>query len=184
MRRATSSVGTPADRTVGERCRTDTSGGVVAIIDSDMRAIVESAKLSFVATVCPDGSPSLSPKASVRVVDDDHLAFMDIASPNTVANLTHDPRIEINSIDFLRRRGYRFKGFAEFREPGDPIHQWLLEWLVTLNGPDYPAHGAILVRVDRALPVVSPAYVWGHAHEDDLVARWSEIYRVPRQHNT
>ena len=52
-----------------------------------------------------DGSPSLSPKASTIPYDDDHLLFVDIASPQTIANLRNDPRIEINSVDFIRRRG-------------------------------------------------------------------------------
>ena len=60
-----------------------------------MRDIVDSAKLAFVATVNLDGSPNLSPKASVRVYDDNHVAFMDIASPGTIANLSVNPRIEI-----------------------------------------------------------------------------------------
>jgi uncharacterized protein len=45
----------------------------MSLIDADMRLIVDSAKLSFVATVCPDGSPHVSPKGSVRVYDDEHL---------------------------------------------------------------------------------------------------------------
>ncbi|GGO68478.1 pyridoxamine 5'-phosphate oxidase family protein [Nonomuraea cavernae] len=145
-------------------------------IDDDMRLIVETARLSFVATVCPDGSPNLSPKGSMRVYDDAHLAFMDIASPNTVANLRRDPRIEVNSIDFLRRRGYRFKGTAELREPGDPVHEWLHAWLLDLNGPGYPAHRAILVHVERALPILSPAYTFGGADEVDLRRAWAGTY--------
>ena len=147
-------------------------------IDDDMRSIVESARLSFVATVCPDGSPNLSPKGSVRVYDDEHLAFMDIASPNTIENLRHDPRIEINSIDVFRRRGYRFKGTAEFREPGDPVYTWLRDWLVDVNGPGYPANRLVLVHVERVLPVLSPAYTFGNAEEADLVKAWSERYNA------
>ncbi|MEU7898433.1 pyridoxamine 5'-phosphate oxidase family protein [Nonomuraea sp. NPDC049152] len=148
----------------------------MTIIDDDMRLIVDSSRLSFVATVCPDGSPNLSPKGSMRVYDDEHIAFMDIASPNTVANLERDPRIEINSIDFFRRRGYRFKGTAEFREPGDPVYEWLHTWLLDLNGPGYPAHRVILVHVERALPILSPAYTFGNAEEDDLRQAWARVY--------
>ncbi|MEV0144671.1 MULTISPECIES: pyridoxamine 5'-phosphate oxidase family protein [unclassified Nonomuraea] len=145
-------------------------------IDDDMRLIVDSARLSFVATVCPDGSPNLSPKGSMRVYDDEHIAFMDIASPSTVANLERDPRIEINSIDFFRRRGYRFKGTAEFHDPGDPVYEWLHLWLLNLNGPGYPAHRAILVHVESALPILSPAYTFGGAGEDDLRQAWARTY--------
>src|SRR5258707_821954 len=100
------------------------------MLTADMKAIVDSSKLGFVATVCADGSPNLSPKGSIRVYDEDHLVFADIASPATVENLRGDPRIEINCVDFLRRRGYRFKGTAQVIEPGDnPVYREIAGWL-------------------------------------------------------
>lgn len=148
----------------------------MAHIDTDMRRIVGSAKLAFVATVGPDGSPNVSPKGSVRVFDDEHLVFMDIDSPRTVANLIADPRVEIAVVDFLRRRGYRFSGTAEIREAGSAAYNWLNEWLLERNGPGYPANRVVLVHVERALPVRSPAYTFGHAEEDELTAQWLAGY--------
>jgi predicted pyridoxine 5'-phosphate oxidase superfamily flavin-nucleotide-binding protein len=147
------------------------------VITEDMRAIVESAGLGFVATTCPDGSPNLSPKGSIRVYDDRHLVFANIASPGTIANLHHDPRVEINSVDFLRRRGYRFKGRAEIIEPGDhPAYRWIADWLCQTHGPKVPAHQAVLVSVEQALHVDSPAYTVLGAQEDDLLRAWARRY--------
>lgn len=148
----------------------------MGIIDRDMRDIVESAKLGFVATTCADGSPNLSPKGTIRVWDDDHLVFLNQASPNTVANLRRDSRLEINVVDFLKRRGYRFKGTAELRAPGDEVFEWMHRWLLDTHGPGYPAHEAILMSVQRALPVDSPAYEFGHASEEDLQRAWALTY--------
>ena len=148
----------------------------MGIIDADMRRIVDSAKLGFVATICEDGSPNLSPKGTLRVYDDDHLVFLNQASPNTVANVRRDPRLEINVVDFLKRRGYRFKGTAELRLPGDEVFEWMYRWLLDTHGPGYPAHEAVLVTVERALPVDSPAYNFGHAKEEDLQRSWAAIY--------
>jgi len=53
----------------------------MGVLTQDMRDILASAMLAFVATVRRDGSPSLSPKASTIPYDDDHLLFVDIASP-------------------------------------------------------------------------------------------------------
>jgi uncharacterized protein len=148
----------------------------VGIITQHMRKIVDSAKLAFVATVCADGSPNLSPKGSLLVYDDDHLVFMNMASPTTVANLRRDPRLEVNVIDFLLRRGYRFKGTAELRGDGDPVYAWSRQWVLETHGPDYPCHEAVLIQVERALPVDSPAYTFGHWSEDDLKRAWSATY--------
>src|SRR5699024_3419257 len=112
--------------------------------------------------------PNLSPKGSVMPYDDEHLIFMDQASPGTMANLRHNPRIEINSIDVFRRRGYRFKGTAKILPPGNPAYEWLKQKLIDLNGPGYPANEAVLITVEAAAAVRSPAYGWGHKTEEEL----------------
>jgi uncharacterized protein len=147
------------------------------MLTADMKAIVDSSKLGFVATVCEDGSPNLSPKGSIRVYDEDHLVFADIASPATVENLRRDPRVEINCVDFLRRRGYRFKGTAEVIEPGDnPAYREIAGWLRKTHGPDVPAHHAVLVHVEQARAVDSPAYTILGAREEDLIGAWTTKY--------
>ena len=45
-------------------------------LDDDMRRVVTEQSLGFVATVCPDGTPNLSPKGTTIVWDDEHLAFL------------------------------------------------------------------------------------------------------------
>ena len=90
----------------------------MGILTEDMRQVVE-AQLGFIATVCPDGTPNLSPKGTTAVWDDDHLVFADIRSPGTVANLRSNPSIEINVVDQLIRKGYRFKGTAVVHTDGE-----------------------------------------------------------------
>ncbi|MEV0183184.1 pyridoxamine 5'-phosphate oxidase family protein [Streptomyces sp. NPDC050625] len=148
----------------------------MSLITTDMRDIVDSAKLSFASTVDEDGSPSLSPKGSVRVYDDQHLIFMDIDSPHTLENLRRDPRLEICSVDFIRRRGYRFKGTVELLPPGHPAYEWLNNWLLEQNGPGYPANEVVLLHVERILPVLSPAYTVKHIDEAVLSQSWAEKY--------
>lgn len=123
----------------------------MSVIDQDMRQVIARAMVSYVAAVLADGSPSLSPKGSVMVYDDSNLIFMNQASPGTVANLKRDPRVEINAVDILRRRGYRFKGRARIAPPGDAAYAWLKQELLALNGPGYPAHEAALYTRDASL---------------------------------
>ena len=55
-------------------------------INADMEAVIKQAILSFVATVNEDGTPNLSPKASLTVRNG-VLYFADIASPGTITKL-------------------------------------------------------------------------------------------------
>jgi len=39
----------------------------MSVLNSDMKRLVERQRLGFVATVCPDGTPNLSPKGTTAV---------------------------------------------------------------------------------------------------------------------
>lgn len=78
---------------MGQYTRTSMSMG---ILTADMKRIVEEQRLGFVATVCPDGTPNLSPKGTTTIWDDDHLVFANIKSPGTLANLRQNASVEVN----------------------------------------------------------------------------------------
>ena len=92
---------------------------IMGILTPEMKKAIPRICLSFVATVTPDGKPNLSAKGSLCVWDDDHLLFADIASPQTMKNLASNPFVEINTVDQIGRRGFRFKGVAEVQLEGE-----------------------------------------------------------------
>src|SRR5690348_9687066 len=104
-----------------------------------MRRVVDEQQLGFIATVCADGAPNLSPKGTTAVWDDERLVFADVHSPQTVANLRRDPRVEINVVDPLVRKGYRFKGLAEVHGEG-PVYDAALEFYRRRGSTSAKAH--------------------------------------------
>src|SRR6266496_6151577 len=88
-------------------------------LTEDMKRVLNEQRLGFIATVCPDGTPNLSPKGTTTVWDDEHLVFADIASPNSIRNLASNPAVEINVVDPFVRAGYRFKGTASLHTDGE-----------------------------------------------------------------
>src|SRR3954452_15183187 len=90
----------------------------MGILTEDMQRVVKRIRLGFVATVCADGTPNLSPKGTTTVWDDDHLVFADIYSPGTIENLSINPSVEINVVDIFCRKGYRFKGAGKVFSEG------------------------------------------------------------------
>ncbi len=150
----------------------------MALIDDDMRAIIESTRLAFVATVGADGRPNLSPKASLTAWDETHLSFANIASPNTIENLAHNPAVEVNVVNFLARRGYRFKGHAEVFDSG-PVFDRIEKTLSEREGPEYPCHHGVLIAVDTVAPLMSPAYAFIEGvTEEGLRASWIQRYGI------
>jgi hypothetical protein len=108
------------------------------VLDEDMRRVVREQGLAFVATVRPNGTPAVSPKGTISVLDDDHLVFLHLHSPHTIANLRDNPHVEINVVDPIVRKGYRFSGIGTVFEAGDRYEQ-ILDHLAGERGTDY--HG-------------------------------------------
>ena len=145
----------------------------MGILTEDMKRAVDT-QLGFIATVCPDGTPNLSPKGTTAVWDNDQLVFAHIHSPGTVENLRSNPSIEINVVDQLVRKGYRFKGTAVVHTDGDVFERGIrfYEARGTLKARER-IRAIVTVTVERALPVTSPAYDLG-ATADELREMWLE----------
>jgi len=64
----------------------------MGLLTPDMKRVVEQQRLGFFATVCPDGTPNLSPKGTTAVWDNDHLVFANIRSPGAREPATEPAR--------------------------------------------------------------------------------------------
>lgn len=143
-------------------------------LTDDMKSVIGTQQLCFAATVTPDGKPNLSPKGTIRVYDDSTIFFCDLGSPNTRNNLKQNPFIEINVVDILSRRGYRFFGQASVLTSGD-VYQSAVKILKDEGDFNFKVNAIMLVKVERAAPLISPGYLQVH---DEWEMR--EIYKHKR----
>lgn len=153
----------------------------MGILTDDMKRLVDGQQLGFCATVCPDGSPNLSPKGSTRVWDDDHLFFADICSPQTIANLRAGSLIEVNVVDPFVRKGYRFKGRAVICEPGAiEFAEGVGRMRAGGSKLAERVKAIVVIEVHRAEPLISPIYDDGTATEADVLgahrARFARLH--------
>jgi len=146
----------------------------MSTLTADMRRLVDEQRLGFVATVCPDGTPNLSPKGTTAVWDDHHLVFANIRSPGTIANLRANPSIEVNVVDPFSRKGYRFKGVASILESG-PGYDEALAFYRDRGSRVSAIREIVLIRVTQAQFIDSPAYDLGMT-EDEVRARWQQYF--------
>ena len=147
----------------------------MGILTEDMKRIVRQQRLAFVATVCPDNTPNLSPKGTIAVWDDDHLVFANIRSPGTVSNLRQNPAIEVNVVDPMVRKGYRFKGTATVLEAGTQYEE--VTALFRARGVSNRFREVVVIKVERALPLTSPAYDLGLS-EAEIRAWWERHHEA------
>jgi predicted pyridoxine 5'-phosphate oxidase superfamily flavin-nucleotide-binding protein len=153
---------------------------MAAKLTTDMKRIVNEQRLAYVATVCPDGTPNVSPKGTIAVWDDDHLVFADIRSPGTIENLMRNPAVELNVVDPFVRKGYRFKGTGKAIVDGDLFEDIMRfyrgRWVDTTKNKESRIRGFVLVEVETALPLISPAYDDGSADELSIRKYWISYF--------
>ena len=126
-----------------------------------------------VVPVCPDGTPNVSPKGTLAVWDDDTLIFADLQSPQTIRNLREHPAIEANVVDQFARKGYRFKGTARIVSDGDEFERMLAFYHA--RDVAYPTRHFVVIVVERALPLTSPAYAHGRSEEQLRATYWAHF---------
>mgnify|MGYP006272992011 FL=1 len=108
-----------------------------------------------------DDGPNISPKGSMMLFDDDHLAYWERSKKQALANLRHDNRVIVVYSNMQAQRDkvlesgiLRFYGTAELYESG-PIHDAIF---ARLNERESTHDGAdtgvgVLIKIERAQDV-------------------------------
>ena len=143
-------------------------------ISNEIKSFVNFQKLGYVATVSADNTPNLSPKGTIIAIDESHLAFADIRSPQTIENLKKNSSIEINIVDPIHRKGFRFKGSGEIIDDGEKFKEVLEQY--KKNGIKSKINAIVIVTVETLHEVTSPSYDLGIT-EDELVLKWRKYYQ-------
>jgi hypothetical protein len=133
-------------------------------ISEKIRKLIDNAWVDgypcLLSTAGPDG-PNISPKGSMLVYDDDHLAYWERSKKQALANLGHDKRVVVIYANMKAQRdnvlesGFlRFYGTAELYEQG-PTREAIFQ---RLNKREQEHAGAdvgigVLIRIDRAADV-------------------------------
>ena len=145
-----------------------------------MQRVIAEQRLGYVASVCPDGTANLSPKGTVAVWDERHLVFAHIHSHQTVANIEAGHAVvEVNVVDPIRRKGYRFKGPAEVHCDGE-LYRAGAEFFQRRSGlHERRIRAIVIIGVERAAALLSPSYDDG-SPEHEIEQRFLALYGLQR----
>ena len=149
------------------------------MISKSVQDFVNEWRLGHLATMGPEG-PNVSPKGTFQALDDTRLAFAEIRSPQTMANLAHDDRVEVNMVDVFSRKGARFRGRAVFHPMDDPAARAIAPRWIELFGSDLMTRssGFVVIDVTECKPLTTPAYDVGateRALRQDYLERFTAM---------
>lgn len=139
----------------------------------EIKDFLEKQKLGFVATVNQDSTPNVSPKGTIIPWNDSCLVFADIRSPNTMANLQKNPHLEINVVDPISRKGFRFKGTAKIICDGEEFLK-IIETYKN-NGIKSKINAVVKVAIESLREITSPVYDLGYS-EIEIREKWKKHY--------
>ena len=119
----------------------------MGISEDAHRSLIAEVGLCYVATASSDGEPNVSPKGSIMVLDDDHLAFADIMSPGSRANLEQNARVAIYVCRPEKFQGFQFKGSVELSQDG-PVYDRLAAAIKEKGLKLPPIQNAVKIKVE------------------------------------
>jgi uncharacterized protein len=120
-----------------------------------MRRLVAAHRVAHVSTTNADGSRHTTPRASLQPWDGDRLVFVESHRGRALDNLERSSRVDVEVVDPLRGKGYRFSGRARVLRSG------LLFDIVCAHQVDPElrrfVEAVVLVDVGIASPLIVPA---------------------------
>ena len=138
-----------------------------------MRRLVTDHAVAHVVTRGDDGTRHSSPHASLMPWDGDRLAFVEIQRGRTLANLGRSRAVDVEVVDPLRGKGYRFTGEARVLTEG------LLYDIVCAHQVEPElrtfVEAVVIVDVRSVAPLISPI---GRLSEETILHRVQEAWTL------
>lgn len=145
-------------------------------LSKSMQHLIRNYNAGAVATINDDGSPAVSPKATFVIVDDRCIAYGDIRSPGTSANLRRRPALEVNFIDVLQRLAVRIRGQGRVLAKDSDEGKRLLPHFEEFWSP-YLEHMQDFVQIDieSCELITSPGYDLGFSRDELVELNFKKI---------
>jgi hypothetical protein len=144
-----------------------------------MKQIIRNYSAGAVATVNDDGSPAVSPKATFVIVDDSCIAYGNIRSPGTSANLARRSRVEVSFTDILARMAVRIGGSAQVVAKESDLGQQLMprfeeHWSAYLE----VMQDFVCISIDKDELISSPAYDVGLTRDELVKTNFEKLSKL------
>jgi uncharacterized protein len=128
------------------------------MLNPEVQSFAQRSVLCWLATVDAAGQPNVSPKEIFAVVDAQHIAIANIASPTSVRNVGQNPRVCVSFVEVFVQKGFKVTGTARNVRPADADFAHWAAPLLAQAGPRFPIHSVLLVTATAVEPIVAPSY--------------------------
>ncbi|MEL7238558.1 MAG: pyridoxamine 5'-phosphate oxidase family protein [Planctomycetota bacterium] len=124
-----------------------------------MQQSADECVLCWLATSSRDGEPNVSPKEIFAHFEGREIIIANIASPRTITNLRHNPRVCCSFVHIFTQKGFQLHGNGEVLHDDSPDYAARAAKLESMAGEAFPFDTIIRMTVDRVKPILAPRYV-------------------------
>ena len=128
-------------------------------LKAEVKAALDKSVLCWLATTSKEGVPNVSPKEIFSHFGADKIIVANIASPQTVRNITQNNQVCVSFIDVLVQKGFQVKGQARIVEQKDSDFSEMERVLIKMTDGKFPFSSITAITVEQVKPIIAPKYI-------------------------
>ena len=145
------------------------------MLTPEMLRLITDHPAGMVATINENGTPSVSPKATFVIFDEQNLAFGNLRSPGTLANLRRNSAVEVCFIDVLTRKAVRVTGTGSIISKAKASRAMLGAFEERWGENVERMSAFVTIAVSEAELILSPAYDAGYSEAELKTANLEKL---------
>lgn len=148
-------------------------------ITKEIQKSIDKSVLCWLATSSNENIPNVSPKEIFRFYKDDKIIVANIASPQTVKNISQNNNVCISLIDILVQKGYQLKGTAEIITKSHTNFFEMEKILTKMTEGNFPFASITVITVMQVKPIIAPKYIlFPNTTEEEQIKSAKRAYRI------
>jgi len=149
---------------------------------ADIKKYIHQSVLCWLATCDTDNFPNVSPKEMFAFSDDNTLLIAHLASPISIENIKHNPKVSVSFIDIFLQKGYKLKGIASIIYKEDLEFDIKVKPLTDLFTDEFPIKALIEISVTKIDVIQAPRYfLYPETTEESQINNAMKTYNVIKE---
>ncbi|SHH56054.1 pyridoxamine 5'-phosphate oxidase family protein [Winogradskyella jejuensis] len=146
-------------------------------LTQEIKDAIDKSVLCWLATVSDANVPNVSPKEIFNYFGKDRIIMANIASPQTVRNISQNENVCISFVDILVQKGFQIKGKARIITKHDADYLEMEKVLIEMTGGDFPFSTITEITLNHVKPIIAPKYIlYPETTEDQQIESARKAY--------
>ncbi len=128
------------------------------MLSSEIKKYIEKSVLCWLATSNTQNEPNVSPKEIFTYRDDRTLLIANVASINSVNNITENSNVCVSFVDIFTQKGFKLKGTAVLIDHTDFNYKEKVKPLTDLFTDEFPIKTVIEITIKHVSTIQAPSY--------------------------